>query len=120
MYGTILDWPRKKLVQVPFFRDLLNCAKCTGFWSGVSHVLALAVLFRVLGPTNLVIDNTEHAFRIALTTLVVLSFPLQSSAACYIADWLIEKLTQDVSNFFHANNQKSLKGVDDGMTLING
>lgn len=35
MYGTILDRPRNILLNYSFFRELLDCPFCIGFWVGV-------------------------------------------------------------------------------------
>jgi len=35
MEGKILNFARDKVTKVKFFRDLLNCSLCTGFWTGL-------------------------------------------------------------------------------------
>jgi len=35
MYGKILSPLRDKLVKIDFFNELLSCALCTGFWTGL-------------------------------------------------------------------------------------
>lgn len=35
MHGEILNIIREELVKVKFFRQLLSCALCTGFWTGL-------------------------------------------------------------------------------------
>ena len=35
MYGKILSPVRDKLVKIDFFKELLSCALCTGFWTGL-------------------------------------------------------------------------------------
>lgn len=48
---------RDKLTKIVFFRDLLHCPLCTGFWTGV--------LFGIIGPFDPIV------------------FPFYSSACCY-------------------------------------
>ena len=35
MEAKILNFARDKITKVKFFRDLLNCSLCTGFWTGL-------------------------------------------------------------------------------------
>lgn len=35
MHSKILDWPRNKLKSFSFFSNLIRCAYCCGFWSGL-------------------------------------------------------------------------------------
>ena len=35
MEAKILNFARGKITKVKFFRDLLNCSLCTGFWTGL-------------------------------------------------------------------------------------
>lgn len=35
MFGTILNKPRNIIKRINFFKELLNCALCTGTWVGV-------------------------------------------------------------------------------------
>jgi len=66
MYGTIFNIPRAKLTKIKFFKELLSCSLCIGFWVG----LALSTF-------------TEY------NTFV---FALYSAATCYIIDRLTDKL----------------------------
>ena len=66
MYGTIFNIPRAKLTKIKFFKELLSCSLCVGFWVG----LALSTL-------------------IEFNTIV---FAFYSAATCYIIDRLTDKL----------------------------
>lgn len=35
MYGEIVSLIRKELTKIQFFKKLLSCALCTGFWTGI-------------------------------------------------------------------------------------
>jgi len=35
MEAKILNFARDKITKIKFFRDLLNCSLCTGFWTGL-------------------------------------------------------------------------------------
>ena len=35
MEAKILNFARDKFTKVKFFKDLLNCSLCTGFWTGL-------------------------------------------------------------------------------------
>ena len=35
MEAKILNFARDKITKVKFFKDLLNCSLCTGFWTGL-------------------------------------------------------------------------------------
>lgn len=35
MHGEILNLVRERLVKIKFFQQLLSCALCTGFWTGL-------------------------------------------------------------------------------------
>jgi len=35
MYGKIFNFIRIPLIRINFFKQLLGCAMCTGFWSGL-------------------------------------------------------------------------------------
>ena len=43
MYGKILSKPRNYLIKYSFFKNLLSCAVCTGFWSGLFFSLILLI-----------------------------------------------------------------------------
>lgn len=66
MHGTIFNIHRAKLTQIKFFKELLSCSLCTGFWVG----LAISPL-------------------VEYNTIV---FAFYSAATCYIIDRLTDKL----------------------------
>jgi len=66
MYGTIFNIPRAKLTKIKFFKELLSCSLCVGFWVGLSLSTFL-----------------EY------NTIV---FALYSAATCYIIDRLTDKI----------------------------
>lgn len=67
MYGTILEKPRSFIAsRSPFFKELISCSLCTGFWVGV--ILAV--------PFNLWF------------------LPLFSAAICFIIDRLIDRISE--------------------------
>jgi len=35
MEAKILNFARDKITKIKFFKDLLNCSLCTGFWTGL-------------------------------------------------------------------------------------
>jgi len=35
MEGKILNYFREQLFKIKFFKNLLNCSLCTGFWTGL-------------------------------------------------------------------------------------
>ena len=45
MYGEILNGIRREFTRVEFFRKLLDCALCTGFWCGVVLIPFTHILF---------------------------------------------------------------------------
>jgi len=66
MYGTIFNIPRAKLTKIKFFKELLSCSLCVGFWVGL--------------------------FLSAFTEYNFILFALYSAATCYIIDRLTDKL----------------------------
>jgi len=58
MEGKIFNFVRDKITKIKFFRDLLNCSLCTGFWTGL--------LIGTFSPYNNIL------------------FALYSSATCYL------------------------------------
>lgn len=58
MHAQILDSVRSRIVRIKFFKDLLTCALCTGFWSGL--------IIGTFAPYNMFL------------------FALYSSAFCYL------------------------------------
>lgn len=84
MYGTILspirDWFTSRF---KFFKDLLSCAQCTGFWTGV--VMAIPLLILTLHH-SLDIADIQHL----LEAIVVYTLPLQTSAFAFICEILSE------------------------------
>ena len=65
MYGEIFNNSRAKLIRIKFFKELLACALCTGFWVGLA-----------LSP---------------FVEYNIILFALYSSASCYIIDSLTDK-----------------------------
>lgn len=54
MYGHLFDPLRNAVCGVPFLRDLLSCATCTGFWCGALLVWPRAPsLLSVLSPAQI-------------------------------------------------------------------
>jgi len=35
MEAKILNFARDKITKIKFFKDILNCSLCTGFWTGL-------------------------------------------------------------------------------------
>ena len=58
MEAKILNFVRDKITKLKFFRELLNCSLCTGFWTGL--------LIGTFSPYNNIL------------------FALYSSATCYL------------------------------------
>jgi hypothetical protein len=70
MYGSILAGLREYAKsKVKFINDLLKCALCTGFWSGV------------------VVGSIVYYFKDS--SLDILFLPLISSAVCWLYDSVI-------------------------------
>ena len=68
MEGKIFNYFRDKITKIKFFKDLLVCSLCTGFWTG------LAIGW--FAPYNFII------------------FGLYSSAGCYLL-YLINRILLD-------------------------
>ena len=86
MYGTIFTRLRNWVTErSPFFRELLSCAKCTGFWAGV--ILAIPVL--VIFLTFMFVHTSIVHILIAL---VLYTFPLQTAAVCFVSELLVKYL----------------------------
>jgi len=66
MYAEIVSYIREYLKKYTFFKKLLACALCTGFWVGI--------------------------FISTFTEYNTLLYALYSSATCYIIDRLTDKL----------------------------
>jgi len=66
MYGEIVFYLRERLKEYNFFKKLLSCALCTGFWTGL--VISTATDYNTM------------------------LFALYSAATCYIIDKLTDKL----------------------------
>ena len=62
-YGAILNFIRRPLYKIAFFKELFSCALCMGFWIGA--------LYSVLSP---------YSF----------TFAFYTSAMCWIADYGIQ------------------------------
>lgn len=59
MSATLLDRPRELVLRYTFFRNLLDCYKCTGLWAGlIAYLLPLPVLtVLALAGANLIIGG---------------------------------------------------------------
>lgn len=75
MYGKILKKPRDFLIKISFFKSLLSCAVCTGFWSGI-----IASIFLL---------NSSFS------NYVLIFLPFASSAASYFYNRLLASLGEE-------------------------
>ena len=67
-YGSILNWLRSPLVKINFFKELLSCSLCIGFWSGV-----------YIGMLGFFIENDSR----------YVLLPLISAPICWFSDCVI-------------------------------
>lgn len=84
MYGTILNPIRSWFTtKFKFFKDLLSCAQCTGFWAGIVMAVPLFILtlHRELDMTSV---------RHLVEMIAVYTLPLQTSAFAFICEILSE------------------------------
>ena len=65
-YGTILNFPRKWVYKVPFFKELFKCSLCLGFWCGL----------------GVAIYNSRD----------LILYPLASAGVCWLLDCVINVL----------------------------
>jgi hypothetical protein len=69
-YGSILNWPRRFLCKISFFRELFKCSLCLGFWSGI---IVSIILFN---------------FKYTITTDMLL-LPFVSAGISWISDSVV-------------------------------
>ena len=82
-YGSILSWIRTPLTSISFFKELLSCSLCIGFWSGI-----------VVGIFGLY--NTHDN--------VFFLLPFISAAVCWFSDCIIGIL-QSIEIFLDNTNK---------------
>lgn len=84
MYGTIFSPIRNWFTsKFKFFKDLLSCSQCTGFWSGLFFAVPIMI-------TMLTRDFDPNKIQHLLEALVVYTLPLQTSAFAFISEILAE------------------------------
>jgi cytochrome c biogenesis protein CcdA len=67
MYGKILSPLRDRLVRIDFFNELLSCALCTGFWTG----LFIGILSH-FNPIIFALYSSTFCFVLHLVTEIML------------------------------------------------
>lgn len=86
MFGSILNKPRNIIIRNKFFKELLECSLCTGFWSGI-----------ILGSVN-------YFFGGALQGIFITG--LASAGFCFFFDSLLD-LIMKFKN--HDTNEPKIK-----------
>lgn len=78
--GKILYQFREWIGKVNFFKELIECSMCTGFWVGLyfSFVMGITLLLEFLGISSLIIKGLFY----------FMTLPFASSGVC----WLLERL----------------------------
>lgn len=111
MYGTILDPPRNWLTRWKFFKDLFRCAQCTGFWSGIFHLVCVMAICIAYG------GYWSNTLEQILLRFAILSLPLQTSGVCYMFDHVIIGVAKGVGDMLFYKN-KQLKSHDDQLNVL--
>lgn len=84
MYGTIFSPIRNWITgKFKFFKDLLSCSQCTGFWAGIVMAVPLFVL-------TLRHNVDQDTIRHLIEMIVVYTLPLQTSAFAFVSEILAE------------------------------
>ena len=65
MHGEILNSLRDRITKFKFFRELLSCALCTGFWTG----LILSV-----GSPTLTLYSSATCYLLYLITEILINY----------------------------------------------
>lgn len=80
-YGSILNPIRDRLNKIKFFKELLSCALCLGFWIG----LIFGVLWTVFPSCLCCCDTNQNNLNVILEESLILQNLLSSPSQCLMS-----------------------------------